>query len=393
MRNIVHGHGLRGIGFQIELGHAAVLNAEALGSGLLHQLVPATVYVGEGDFSDLIRCEHAEVVDLAGGGIVRAVIDMEFGIGERITGDAVPLQDRQGGFDRVEKGHRAGAACFQIDFLGDLRENDMGRHIFLRDAIAARGNGIEEDAPCAVCGGAGGVAAVDLFNEISDALDRLPGGDVFLQNFQTGLLVILKAHLRGFAGSERYGLLRIAHNVRLGNGFLPHHIDACRKCRKRCGTICPRSDGSGVTAGHGLHRQHRAGDRRTGLRIGLGDLHVGLFIVDCRDGVLVITLGNIYIDAFGRGIDAIAVRCGGLDKAPKAGGGILNIDLTLRIGDVAADDLAVEIDAETCASKTGCGSTGSFLQRDLACAARRLLRLVRRWLARYELARSIVVKE
>ena len=106
-----------------------------------------------------------------------------------------------------------------------------------------------------------------------------------------------------------------------------------------------------------------------------------------------ITLGNIYIDAFGRGIDAIAVRCGGLDKAPKAGGGILNIDLTLRIGDVAADDLAVEIDAETCASKTGCGSTGSFLQRDLACAARRLLGLVRRWLARYELARSIVVKE
>lgn len=72
--------------------------------------------------------------------------------------------------------------------------------------------------------GAGGKAAVDLLNEIGDAPDRLPGGNVFLQNFQTGLLVILKAHLRGFAGSERYGLLRIAHNIRLRHGFLPDDI-------------------------------------------------------------------------------------------------------------------------------------------------------------------------
>ena len=84
-----------------------------------------------------------------------------------------------------------------------------------------------------------------------------------------------------------------------------------------------------------------------------------------------ITLGNIYIDAFGRGIDAVTVRCGGLDKAPKAGRGVLNIDLTLCIGDVAADDLPVEIDAETCTGETGCGSTSSFFQHDLANASRR----------------------
>ena len=90
-RHIVHRYGLGGVCFQIELGDPAALNAEALGSGLLHQLVPATVYVGEGDFSALVRCEHAKVVDLAGGGIVRAIIDVEFGIGERITGDAVAL--------------------------------------------------------------------------------------------------------------------------------------------------------------------------------------------------------------------------------------------------------------------------------------------------------------
>ena len=91
VRHIVHRYGLGGVGFQIELGHAAALNAEALGSGLLHQLVPATVYIGKRDFTIRGRCEHAEVVDLAGGGIVRTVIDMEFGIVERIAGDAVPL--------------------------------------------------------------------------------------------------------------------------------------------------------------------------------------------------------------------------------------------------------------------------------------------------------------
>ena len=393
VRNIVHGHGLRGIGFQIELGDPAALNAEALGSGLLHQLVPATVYIGEGDFSALVRCEHAEVVDLAGGGIVRAVIDMEFGIRKRITGDAVALQDRQGGFDRVEEGHRSGAACFQIDFLGDLRENNMGRHILLRDAIAAHRDALKEDAAVVIGRGAGGVAAVDLLNEIGDALDRLPGGNVFLQNFESRLFIVNEDDFGGLAGAQRHRLLCIAHDVRLWYGFLAHDIDTGRNGRERCGAVRPSRNGGGITAGHGLHRKHRAGNRFAAHGVALDDLHIGLFVVDRRNGVFAVTLSYIYVHALRRGIDAIAVRCGGLDKAPKAGGGILNIDLALRIGDVAADDLAVKVDAETCTGETGCGPTGSFLQHDFARATRRLLRLVRRWLARYELARSIVVKE
>ena len=111
-----------------------------------------------------------------------------------------------------------------MDLLGDLRENDIGRYILLRDAIAAHEDIRQEDPTRAVCGGAGGKAAVDLLNEISDAFDRLPVGNVFLQNFQTGLLVILKAHLRGFAGSERYGLLGVRHYIRLRHGFLPDDI-------------------------------------------------------------------------------------------------------------------------------------------------------------------------
>ena len=269
----------------------------------------------------------------------------------------------------------------------------MGRHIFLRDAIAAHGDGIEEDAPRAVRRGAGEETAVDLLDAVGHALDRLPGGDVFLQNFESRLFVVNEDDFGGLAGAQRHGLLRIAHDVRLWYGFLAHDIDTGRNGRERCGAIRPSRDRGGIAAGHGFDGQHRAGDRRTGLRIGLDDLHIGQLIISRRNGVFAVALGHIHVHALRRGIDAIAVRCGGLDKAPKAGGGILNIDLALRIGHVAADDLAVEIDAETCASKTGCGSTSSFFQHDLACAARRLLGLVRRWLARYELARSIVVKE
>ena len=221
----------------------------------------------------------------------------------------------------------------------------------------------------------------------------LSGGNIFLQNFESRLFIVNEDDFGGFAGAQRHGLLRIAHDVRLRHGFLPHHIDACGKCRKRCRTVRAGGDGGGIAAGNGLNGQHRAGDRRAGLRIGLDDLHIGLFVVDRRNGVFVVTLSYIYVHALRCGINTEAVRCSGFHEAPKAGGGVLNIDLTLRIGNVAADDLPVEIDAETCTGETGCGSTGSFLQRDLARAARRLLGLVRRRLARHELARSIVVEE
>ena len=296
---------------------------------------------------------------------------MEFGIGERITGDAVPLQNRQGGLDRVEKGHRAGAACFQIDFLWDLRENDMGRHIFLRDAIAAHGDGIEEDAPRAVRRGAGRKAAVDLLDAVGHALDGFAVGDVFLDDLKARLFVVHKGDLAGLTGAECHRLLCIAHDVRLGHGFLPYHINICGDGREGGGTVHPRGDRGRIAAGNGLNGKHRAGNRFAAHGIALGDLHVGLFIVDCRDGVLVITLSYIYVHALRRGINTEAVRCGGLDKAPKAGRGILNIDLTLCIGNVAADDLTVKVDAETCAGETSCGSTGSFLQHDLANASRR----------------------
>ena len=265
--------------------------------------------------------------------------------------------------------------------------------IDLRYFECANRNRVEENPPMVIGGGAGRKAAVDLLDAESDALDGLSVGDVLLDNFKTGLFIVNESDLGGFAGAQRHGLLGIGYDVRLGNGFLTHNIDTGRNGRERCGTVRPGRDGGGITPCDRFYREHRTRDRLTAHGVALDDLHIGLFVVDRRNGVFAVTLSYIYVHTLRRGIDAIAVRCGGLDKAPKAGGGILNIDLALRIGDVAADDLPVKIDAETCAGKTGCGSTGSFLQHDLACAARRLLGLVRRRLARYELARSIVVKE
>ena len=53
--------------------HLDVYKRQALGCGLLQQLVPDTVYDGDGDFTVGGRCEHTEVVDLAGGGIIQAL--------------------------------------------------------------------------------------------------------------------------------------------------------------------------------------------------------------------------------------------------------------------------------------------------------------------------------
>ena len=258
-----------------------------------------------------------------------------------------------------------------MDLLGDLRENDMGRHIFLRDAIATHGDGSKENPPVVIGGGAGGEAAVDLLDAVGHALDRLSVGDVLLDNFKTGLFIVNESDLGGFAGAQRHGLLGIGYDVRLGNGFLTHNIDTGRNGRERCGTVCPGRDGGGIIAGDGLNGKDRASDGLAAHGVALGDLHIGLFVVDRRNSVFAVTLSYIYVHALRRGIDTVTVRCGGLDKAPKAGRGVLNIDLTLCIGDVAADDLPVEIDAETCTGETGCGSTGSFFQYDLANASRR----------------------
>ena len=303
--------------------------------------------------------------------MVAAIPDLELGTLDGITGNAVHLADLQTGLEGVEEGDGRGFAGLQCHFLGDGAENDMTGDIDLRYFECANRNRVEENPPMVIGGGAGGKAAVDLLDTVGHALDGLSVGDVLLDNFKTGLFIVNESDLGGFAGAQRHGLLGIGYDVRLGNGFLTHNIDTGRNGRERCGTVRPGRDGGGIAAGNGLNGKHRAGNWFATHGVALDDLHIGQLIISRRNAVFAVTLGHIYIDAFGRGINTEAVRCGGLDKAPKAGRGILNIDLTLRIGNVAADDLAVKVDAETCTGETGCGTASSLFQHDLANACRR----------------------
>ena len=391
-------HVLKGQDFALTTGDEAFLRGRLLDGvpGRRFQFryfVPAILDFGENNLAALIGVMNAEIVQLSGISMVAGIPDLELGTLDGITGDAVHLADLQTGLEGVEEGDGRGFAGFQRHFLGDGAENDMTGDIDLRYFECANRNRVEENPPMVIGRGAGRKAAVDLLDAVGHTLDGLTIGNVLLDNFKTGLFIVNESDLGGFAGAQRHGLLGIGYDVRLGNGFLTHNIDTGRNGRERCGTVRPGRDGGGITPCDRFYREHRTRDRLTAHGVALDDLHIGLFVVDRRDGVFAVTFGNIYINAFGRRINTEAVRCGGLDKAPKAGRGILNIDLALRIGNVAADDLTVKVDAKTCTGETGCGPTGSFLQHDFARAARWLLRLVRRWLARYELARSIVVKE
>ena len=101
--------------------------------------------------------------------------------------------------------------------------------------------------------GAGRKAAVDLLDTVGHALDRLSGGNIFLQNFKSRLFIVNEDDFGGLAGAQRHGLLRIAHDVRLWYGFLTHNIDTGRNGREQCGTVHPGRDGGGIAAGNRLH--------------------------------------------------------------------------------------------------------------------------------------------
>ena len=282
---------LKGQDFALTTGDEAFLRGRLLDGvpGRRFQfryLVPAILDLGEDDFSACVRKVSAEVVEFSGVGMVAAIPDLELSTLDGITGDAIQLEDFQTGLEGVEEGDGRGFAGLQCHFLRDGAENDMVGNIDLRHFECADRDGVEEDAAMVIGGGAGGVAAVDLLNEIGDALDRLPGGNVFLQNFQTGLLVILKAHLRGFAWSERYGLLGVRQHIRLRHGFLTHDIDTGRNGRERCGAIRPSRNGGGITSGmvHSkgnalrmLRRILCAGDAPAAdLNVGIGYLRCGV---------------------------------------------------------------------------------------------------------------------
>ena len=206
-------------------------------------LVPAILDLRKNDFSACVRKVSAEVIELAGVGMVAAIPNLELSALDGIAGDTVYLVDLQAGLEGVEEGDGRGFAGLQCHFLRDGAENDMVGNIDLRYFECANRNRVEENPPMVIGRGAGGKAAVDLLDAVGHAIDRLSVGDVLLDNFKTGLFIVNESDLGGFAGAQRHGLLGIGYDVRLGNGFLTHNIDTGRNGRERCGAVRSSRDG------------------------------------------------------------------------------------------------------------------------------------------------------
>ena len=338
----------KGQDFALTTGNEAFLRGRLLdgvpGRRLqFRYLVPAILDLGEDDFSACVRKVSAEVIQLAGVGMVAAIPNLELGTLDGITGDAVHLADLQAGLEGVEEGDGGGLTRFQRYFLGDGAENDMVGNIDLRYFECANRNRVEENAPVVIGRGAGRKAAVDLLDAVGHALDGLTIGDVLLDNFKTGLFIVNESGLGGFAGAQRHGLLGIGYDVRLGNGFLTHNIDTGRNGRERCGAVRPGRDGGGIAAGNGLNGKHRAGNRFAAHGIPLGDLHIGQCVIFGSDRVLLIAICGIHIDADGGRIGAVPGRSLRFYEAPQALGDIVDLDDAAVCRYIAAHDLTVPV--------------------------------------------------
>ena len=180
--------------------------------------------------------------------MVATIPDLELGSLDRIAGHTVYLADLQRRLECIEESNGGGFTCLERYFLRDGAENDIAGNIGLRHPIGANGDRIEEDTSVTVGGGRGGVAAVDLLDAVGHALNGFPIGNVLLDDLKARLFVVHKSDFPRLAGAQCHGLLRIAHDVRLRNGFFPHHIDTGRNGRERCGAVRPGRDGRGETA-------------------------------------------------------------------------------------------------------------------------------------------------
>ena len=322
--------------------------------------VPAIFYFGENDLSACVRKVGAEVVELTGVGVVAAIPDLELGTLDGITGDAIQLADFQTGLESVEEGDGRGFAGLQCHFLRDGAENDMVGNIDLRYFECANRNRVEENPPMVIGRGAGRKAAVDLLDTESDALDRLSVGNVFLQNFKSGLFVVHKGDLGGFTGAQRHGLLRIAHNVRLWHRFFPYYINICRNGRERCGTVRAGSNGRGEVARDRLNGEHRPGNRLAAHGVALDDLHIGQCVIFCHNGILLVAISGIDIDAEGRGVRTEALRGLNLNKGPQAFCDILDFNDAAIHRHITTNDLTVAVDVKFSAVQAA-GGAGGYL--------------------------------
>ena len=354
--------------------------------------VPTIFDFGENDLAAFIRKIGTEVVQFTGIGVVAGIPDLELGSLNGIAGDAVHFTDLQRRLERVEEGDGRGFASLQRHFLRNGAENDMVGDIDLRHPIGANGNRIKENTSVTVGRGCGGEATVDLLDTVGHTLERLPIGNVLLNDLKARLFVVHKSDFARLAGAQCHGLLRIAHDVRLRDRFFPHHIDISGDGREGGGTVRAGSNGRGEVARNRLNGKYCAGNGLATHRIALDDLHVRQRVIFCHNGILLVAIGGIDIDADGGGISTVPCRRFGFHERPQALGDILDLDDATIHRYLATNDLTVMVDIEfRTIQTTGCSSSDLF-QSNVSVTRRRLIRFIARSVGN-ELSRRVVVKE
>ena len=191
---------------------------------------------------------NAEIVQLSGISMVAGIPNLELRALNGITDHTVYLADLQRRLECIEKGYGRCFAGLECHFLRNGTENDMAGDIDLRHLIGANGNRIEEDTSVTVSGGRGGITAVDLLDAVCHALDGFAIGNVLLDDLKTRFFIIHKSDFARLARAERYGLLCIAHDIRLRHGFFSYHINAGRNGRERRRAVRAGRNGHGETA-------------------------------------------------------------------------------------------------------------------------------------------------
>ena len=251
----------------------------------------------------------------------------------------------------------------------------MAGDIDLRHLIGTSGNRIEEDTSVTVSGGRGGIAAVDLLDAVGYAFERLPIGNVLLDDLKARLFVVHKSDFARLARAQCHGLLRIAHDVRLRDRFFPHHIDISGDGREGGGTVRAGHNRSGITSGNRLNKKYCASNGLAAHGVALDDLHIRQRVVLGSHGVLLVSIGRVHIDADGRGVCTVPRGRFDFGKGPEALGNVFYLDDAAVFSHIAADNLTVTVDVEFCTVQPA-GRSGSYLfQSNVSITRRRAIRI------------------
>ena len=341
----------------------------------------------------VIRVKAAEVIHNAGACVVRCPPDVELGVGDGVFGNFAPLDDFQRRLHGVEERHRPGLAGAEGNRLGNIAEDHIGGNIDLRDLVAAHRDIRQENTSRAVRGRGGGVAAVDLLNFVGHMGNRFPGGNVFLQDLQTGFYIVGEGGLHS-TGTGQQGdvLMSSGLDIRFLHGLLGNAVHTGLEIGQCLFTV--HGDGGGVAAGQRLHQKGRF-DLGEGLRVCLGNFQAGQRTVAGGNSVLLVTVGHIHIDAVGSGVQGIPLRSFHLHECPQTLGDVLYLDNTAVFGHITADDLTVAVDVEYGTIQALSSPGNHLLERDVAITGNGRRRIVAAfWLiVRHNLTGCVIGKE